>query len=60
MTLREYRAHVEWTAGLFRDEPPAVRAPPRLGDARTWRRLVASFEQRIVKQAAPRWLPAIA
>ena len=58
ITLREYRAHVEWTAGLLRDDAPAARAPPRLGDARSWRRLVASFRRRAVKPSVPRWVAA--
>ena len=59
ISLRDYRAHVEWTAGLLRDDTPAVRAPPRLGDATSWLRLVQSFRLRIVKQTVPRWLPAL-
>lgn len=59
MTLRDYRAHVEWTAGLLRDDTPAARAPPRLGDAAAWLRLVQSFRRRVVKQAPPRWVHAL-
>lgn len=58
ITLREYRAHVEWTAGLLRDDTVEVRAPPRLGDPKSWLRLVASFRRRVVKQSVPRWVPA--
>ena len=60
LTLREYRAHVEWTGGLLRDDTPEVRAPPELGDAKSWLKLVRSFRRRIVKQSVPRWVQAVA
>lgn len=59
LTLREYRAHVEWTAGHEHREA-AVRAPPRLGDPKSWLALVASFRQRTVTQSVPRWVVAFA
>ena len=60
LTLREYRAHVEWTAGLERRAAAGERAPPRLGDPTSWLALVASFQQRTVAQSVPRWVQAFA
>ena len=51
MTLREYRAYVEWTGGMLHDEParvPNERAPPAgLGDPKSWLDLVMSCRQRV-------------
>ena len=60
LTLREYRAHVEWTGGMLRDDVPQGRAPPELGDAKSWLKLVRSFRRRVVRQSVPRWVPALA
>ena len=60
LTLREYRAHVEWTVGHERREAAPVRAPPRLGDPKSWLALVASFRQRTPTQSVPRWVRAFA
>ena len=58
LTLREYREYVEWTVGLERPEPTAVRAPPRLGGSKSWLALVTSFRQRTATQSVPRWVHA--
>ena len=60
LTLREYRAHVEWTVGHEHREAAEVRAPPRLGDPKSWLALVASFRQRTPTQSVPRWVRAFA
>ena len=60
LTLREYRAHVEWTAGREPRQAAEVRAPPRLGDPKSWLALVASFRQRTATQTVPRWVHAFA
>ena len=64
MTLREYRAHVEWTAGNLHDAPapdPKGRAPPdRLGDPTSWCALVAACRQRTPAPSLPRWVRAAA
>ena len=55
MTLREYVAHVEWTAGRLHDTPaPRGRAPPaRLGDPKSWLDLVVSCRQRTPPPPCP-------
>ena len=62
MTLREYRAHVEWTAGILHDTPvpaPRERAPPaRMGDSTSWLDLVMSCRQRAPATTLPRWCAA--
>ncbi len=62
MTLREYVAHVEWTAGRLHDTPaPRGRAPPaRLGDPKSWLDLVVSCRQRTPATTLPRWVRAFA
>ena len=62
MTLREYVAHVEWTAGRLHDTPARnERAPPeRLGDPASWLRLVAGCRQRSPAATLPRWVRASA
>ena len=64
MTLREYRTYVEWTAGILHDAPaptPKGRAPPtRLGDPKSWLKLVASCRQRAPATTLPRWVRATA
>ena len=62
MTLREYRAHVEWTAGILHDSPaPRGRAPPvRPGDPKSWLRLVTSCRRRTPAAALPHWVLATA
>ena len=62
MTLREYVAHVEWTAGRLHDTPARnERAPPAgLGDPTSWLRLVASCRQRTPAATLPRWVRAFA
>lgn len=64
MTLREYRAYVEWTAGILHDAPapiPKGRAPPsRLGEPKSWLDLVASCRQRTPATTLPRWVRATA
>ena len=64
MTLREYRAHVEWTAGILHDAPapdPKGRAPPdRLGEPTSWLALVAGCRQRAPAPSLPRWVRAAA
>ena len=65
ITLREYVAHVEWTAGRLHDTPtgqqPAPtgqqRAPPaRFGDPTSWLHLVTSCRQRTPATTLPRWV----
>ncbi|MCE2459708.1 MAG: hypothetical protein J4F38_02890 [Pseudomonadales bacterium] len=64
MTLREYRAHVEWTGGILHDAPapaPKERAPPaRMGDPKSWLDLVVSCRQRTPATTLPRWVRATA
>lgn len=64
MTLREYRAHVEWTGGILHDAPavgPRERAPPAsLGDPDKWLDLVTSCRQRTPAATLPRWARAAA
>ena len=62
MTLREYRAHVEWTAGILHEAPdPKGRAPPdRLGEPTSWLALVAGCRQRTPAPSLPRWIRAAA
>ena len=60
LTLREYRDHVEWTLGHGRPKATEARAPPRLGDSKSWLALVASFRQRTMVPSVPRWVQAIA
>lgn len=59
LTLREYRAHVEWTIGQEHREDAEVRAPPQLGDCKSWLKLVASFRQRTMPPSVPRWVNAL-
>ena len=62
MTLREYRAYVEWTGGILHEAPapvPKGRAPPvGLGDPKSWLDLVMSCRQRIPTRTLPRWARA--
>ena len=62
MTLREYRAYVEWTGGILHEAPalvPKGRAPPAgLGDPKSWLDLVMSCRQRIPARTLPRWARA--
>ncbi len=60
MTLRAYRAHVEWTAGsLYRARASKGRAPPdRLHDPTSWLALVASHRRRPHTPTLPRWVRA--
>jgi len=61
MTLREYRAHVEWTAGrLLPGAKQEVRAPPNIADPPSWLALVASFRRRTPSPTPPRWVDALA
>ena len=60
LTLREYCTHVEWTLGQDHRKATEVRAPPRLGDSKSWLALVASFRQRTMTQSVPRWVHAFA
>ena len=64
MTLREYRAYVEWTGGILHEAPapvPKGRAPPSgLGDPKSWLDLVVSCRQRIPARTLPRWVRAAA
>ena len=59
LTLREYCAHVEWTAdNICPGTKPEGRAPPRLGDPNSWLALVASFRARTPVATLPRWVHA--
>ena len=64
MTLREYRAYVEWTGDILHDAPapvPKGRAPPAgLGDPKSWLKLVMSCRQRTPARTLPRWARAAA
>ena len=62
MTLRDYRAYVEWAAGSLHDAPTMHgRAPPgRLRDPTSWLALVASYRQRAPTTTLPRWVRAAA
>ena len=62
MTLREYRAHVEWTGGILHNAlAPAARGrspPGGVGDPKSWLDLVTSCRQRTRTATLPRWARA--
>ena len=60
MTLRAYRAHVEWTGGSLHNACAAEgRAPPdQLHDPPSWLALVVSHRQRACTPTLPRWVRA--
>ena len=62
MTLRAYRAHVEWAAGSLHEAPVGKgRAPPgRLHDPTSWLALVASNRQRAPTTTLAHWVRATA
>ena len=61
VSLRDYREQVEWTGGLRGNEIPNERAPPTIGDPKSWLALVASSRRRITRTTStPRWTVALA
>ena len=64
VSLRDYREQVEWTGGLrglHRDDVPKERAPPTIGDPKSWLALVASSRRRVARTTSPpRWTVALA
>ncbi|MYK45936.1 MAG: transposase [Gammaproteobacteria bacterium] len=61
VSLRDYRDQVEWTAGVQQVEVANERAPPTLGDPKSWLVLVASSRRRIRRPTTtPRWTVALA
>lgn len=61
IALRDYREQVEWTGGLRGNDAPKERAPPTIGDPKSWLALVASSRRRVSKTTStPRWTVALA
>lgn len=61
VSLRDYRDQVEWTGGVHRADIANERAPPTLGDPKSWLALVASSRRRVRRiTTAPRWTAELA
>ena len=61
VSLRDYREQVEWTGGVHPNNIPNERAPPTIGDPKSWLALVASSRRRTTRTTAtPRWTVALA
>lgn len=61
VSLRDYREQVEWTGGLRGNDIPNERAPPAIGDPKSWLALVASSRRRVTRTTStPRWTVALA
>lgn len=61
VSLRDYREQVEWTGGVHPNYIPTERAPPTIGDPKSWLALVASSRRRVTRTTStPRWTVALA